>query len=67
MRKKTAIITGAGGGIGRAAALQLAEDDFNLVIVDFNETIALETLELVTEKGAEAIFVKANVTNAADV
>lgn len=47
MKKKTAIITGAGGGIGRAAALQLAKDDFNLVIVDFNEQIALETLELV--------------------
>ncbi|NRG46551.1 glucose 1-dehydrogenase [Bacillus sp. CRN 9] len=67
MKKKTAIITGAGGGIGRAAALQLAKDDFNLVIVDFNEQIALETLELVKENGAEAIFVKANVTNASDV
>ncbi|MBD7938343.1 MULTISPECIES: SDR family NAD(P)-dependent oxidoreductase [Cytobacillus] len=67
MSKKTAVITGAGGGIGRASAMKLAEDGFNLVIVDFNETIANETLDLVKEKGAEAIFVKADVSNADDV
>lgn len=44
MSKKTAVITGAGGGIGRASAIKLAEDGFNLVIVDFNESIANETL-----------------------
>lgn len=67
MSKKTAVITGAGGGIGRASAIKLAEDGFNLVIVDFNETIANETLDLVKEKGVEAIFIKADVSNADDV
>lgn len=67
MSKKTAVITGAAGGIGRATALKLAEDGFNLVIVDFNDLIGQETLVLINEKGAEAIFIKADVTKVDDV
>ena len=33
---KTAIITGAAVGIGRAVALQLAKDGANVVLVDYN-------------------------------
>lgn len=64
---QTAVITGAGSGMGRAASLKLAEAGMNLVLVDFNEKSGAETLELVKDKGVEAIFVQANVAVSADV
>ena len=40
---KTAIITGAAVGIGRAVALQLAEGGANVVLVDYNPDSLSET------------------------
>ena len=34
MNRKTAIITGAGQGIGRGIAIELAKNDFNIVGID---------------------------------
>ncbi|USG66896.1 glucose 1-dehydrogenase [Brevibacillus ruminantium] len=66
-QSQVAVITGAGSGMGRAASLKLADKGMKLVLVDFNEQTGEETLGLVKEKGAEAIFVKANVAESADV
>ncbi len=41
--KKTALITGSGRGIGKAIAIQLANDGFNIVINDINQDIADST------------------------
>ncbi|MER2261451.1 MAG: SDR family oxidoreductase [Psychrobacillus sp.] len=64
---KTAIITGGGGGLGRAAALKLAESGINISIIDVSEEQGNETVRLIEEKGAKAIFVKADVTKAEEV
>ncbi len=64
---KTAIITGGGGGLGRAAALKLAESGINISIIDVSEEQGNETVRLVEEKGAKAIFIKADVTKAEEV
>lgn len=64
---KTAIITGGGGGLGRAAALRLAETGINISIIDVSEEQGNETVRLIEEKGAKAIFIKADVTKAEEV
>ncbi len=59
---KVALITGGGAGIGRAAALEMVRCGVQqLAIVDINEKASQETLELLEETGAQAIFVKADV------
>lgn len=64
---KTAIITGGGGGLGRAAALKLADSGINISIIDVSEEQGNETIRLVEEKGAKGLFIKADVTKAEDV
>lgn len=64
---KTAIVTGAGSGLGQAAALSLAEQGINITVVDVNEEGGNKTVEMIKEKGADALFIKADVSKAEDV
>lgn len=67
MTDEVVIITGAATGLGRATALKLAEKNFKIAVVDFNEIDGQQTVEDVKAKGAEAIFIKADVSNEEDV
>ena len=64
---KVVVITGAATGLGRATALKLAEQGYKLSLVDFNEKNGLQTTEDAKAKGAEVIFLKADVSNEEDV
>jgi NAD(P)-dependent dehydrogenase (short-subunit alcohol dehydrogenase family) len=64
---KVALVTGAGGGIGRAASLALARRGARVVVVDFAREQGLETEQLIREEGAESLFVQADVSQAEDV
>jgi NAD(P)-dependent dehydrogenase (short-subunit alcohol dehydrogenase family) len=64
---KVALITGAGSGIGRATAKVFAREGARLVLIDVVDNGGQETLEMVKELGAEAIFRKADVSKAAEV
>jgi NAD(P)-dependent dehydrogenase (short-subunit alcohol dehydrogenase family) len=64
---KVAIITGAGAGIGRAAAILFAKEGAKVVVVDWIAHDGEETVSMVKEFGGGAIFVKANVAEAEDV
>ena len=59
---KTAIVTGASRGVGRATALRLAEGGANVVVNYIsNHREAQETVDLCLGKGVEAIAVCADV------
>jgi NAD(P)-dependent dehydrogenase (short-subunit alcohol dehydrogenase family) len=65
---KTAIITGASRGIGRAVASRLTRDGF-AVVVNYagNTAKAEEVVNEIKSAGGQAIAVQADVANAADV
>ncbi|MDX1802845.1 MAG: SDR family oxidoreductase [Alcanivorax sp.] len=58
---KTAVITGAGSGIGRATALKFAESGADVVCVDINEEAAERTADLTRLLGAAAWARKVDV------
>jgi NAD(P)-dependent dehydrogenase (short-subunit alcohol dehydrogenase family) len=64
---QVAIVTGAGGGIGRAVSLALSELGAKLVLVDLAKDAGLETESLITERGGDALFVAADVSQQQDV
>jgi NAD(P)-dependent dehydrogenase (short-subunit alcohol dehydrogenase family) len=64
---KTALISGAARGIGRAAAVLFAKEGARVAVADFNEVGAKETVELINSGGGQAIAIKVEVSSAADV
>jgi 3-oxoacyl-[acyl-carrier protein] reductase len=59
---KTIIITGAGSGIGRAAALIFAREGANVVCADINEDDAGQTAGQIIDKGGKALALRVDVT-----
>jgi NAD(P)-dependent dehydrogenase (short-subunit alcohol dehydrogenase family) len=64
---KVAFVTGAAGGIGRAAALAFAREGANVVVADVVEEGNAETARLIEKADGRALGVRCDVTRADDV
>jgi NAD(P)-dependent dehydrogenase (short-subunit alcohol dehydrogenase family) len=67
LESKVCLITGSGGGIGRAAAVLFAQEGGRIVVNDVNEAAGRETVSLVEAAGGEAVFVSGDVSEDAQV
>ena len=64
---KSALVTGAGSGIGRAAALALAREGAWVAAADLSPEAARRTAALVEERGGQAVAIEVDVTDDAAV
>jgi len=64
---KTAIITGAASGLGRASALLLGKEGARIVAADVDETGSKDFIEELRQTGADGIFVPVDVTEPTQV
>jgi len=66
-QNKRVLVTGAGSGIGRAAALAFAAEGARLIISDVNEANVEATAGMVRKQGATAVeLIRADVSRSAD-
>ncbi|MCC7362198.1 MAG: 3-oxoacyl-ACP reductase FabG [Anaerolineales bacterium] len=66
LQDKVALVSGAGGGIGRATAVRLAREGARLVVTDIEAAGLTETAALVAEGGGQARCVTGSVSRRAE-
>jgi NAD(P)-dependent dehydrogenase (short-subunit alcohol dehydrogenase family) len=67
LRDKVVLITGAGSGIGKSAALLFAREGASVVVNDLDSVKGGKTVSEIIEFGGDAFFLQADVTNAISV
>jgi len=63
LKDKIAFITGAGSGIGRAAALRLAEEGAKICLIDMMNDRTESVQQQIKQLGGESLFVDTDVAN----
>jgi len=66
LKDKVALITGAGSGIGRQAALLFSREGAAVLVVDVNDAGGNETVAMVKQAGGRAAYCHADVSKAGD-
>ncbi|MGW1029127.1 SDR family NAD(P)-dependent oxidoreductase [Streptomyces sp. NPDC002577] len=64
---RSAVVTGAGSGVGRATALRLVREGARVVCADIRDEWAQHTAELAAKEGGEAVAVRCDVAVEAQV
>ncbi|HET9001230.1 MAG TPA: 3-hydroxybutyrate dehydrogenase [bacterium] len=67
LRDRTAVVTGAASGLGRAIALALAADGAAVCVADVDAAGGRETVEEITQAGGRATFAQTDVSNVSSV
>jgi meso-butanediol dehydrogenase/(S,S)-butanediol dehydrogenase/diacetyl reductase len=67
LKDKIAVITGAGSGIGKAAAQYFAQQGAKVVVAEWNQQSGRETADTIIQAGGEAMFCHTDVSQAAQV
>lgn len=67
IKDKVIVITGGGQGLGRAMAVNLAQNGAKIALIDLNEELLKETVTLVEQAGTSAKYYLANVTDESEV
>jgi NAD(P)-dependent dehydrogenase (short-subunit alcohol dehydrogenase family) len=63
----SAVVTGAGSGIGAAFAIELAHRGGSVVCSDIDQAAAQETVDTITARGAKAVAIRCDVSKFDDV
>lgn len=63
LQSKTAIVTGAAQGVGRAVAERMSEEGAGVVVADCNEEGGREVVDKLTANGRDAWFIPVDVAN----
>lgn len=66
VKGKVALVTGAGMGLGRAAALRLAQEGARVVVTDLNEEAGRAVGDTIVDAGGEAVFLRQDVASEDD-
>ncbi|GAB1811543.1 SDR family NAD(P)-dependent oxidoreductase [Mycobacterium sp. MUNTM1] len=66
-RGASAVVTGAGSGIGAAFAIELGKRGGAVVCSDIDEAAAQQTADTITEHGAKAVAIRCDVSRFEDV
>src|SRR6266850_3149806 len=64
---QTAIVTGAGRGMGRAIAMALAAEGANVVVAEVDEPAANEVVQAIQKAGGRALAAKVDISSVSDV
>jgi len=64
---KNICITGAGNGIGRAIAIAMSREGYNVVCADIDLNQANETLEIILNNNGNGLSIEMDVTNSSDI
>jgi glucose 1-dehydrogenase len=64
---RVCMVTGAGSGIGKAVAKQMAQEGGKVTVIDLNEQHGNQTVQEITSSKGDAIFAKCDVGKVSDV
>ncbi len=64
---KVCVVSGAGSGIGKAVAKQMAHEGGKVIVVDLNDQHGNQTVHEIASAKGDAMFVKCNVGDPAEI